>query len=118
MDVVVVGSALTDMIIKTTHDFKLLNKNLKKYLSIPYSSKIEVGNLALRAGGSAHNIAVDLAKFGRKVSFVGKVGGDFLGDQIIHNFKKEGVNIRNLKIVKNGESGFSLIFLSPNGEKV
>jgi ribokinase len=117
MDVVVIGSALVDVIIKTTGDFKLFTKDLKKYLSVPYGSKIEVNNLELHAGGSGHNVATDLASFGHKVNFVGKVGDDYLGDQIVRNFKKEGVNIKNLKIVRNGKSGFSIIFLSPSGEK-
>lgn len=117
MDVVVIGSALVDVVIKTTHDFKIFTKDLRKYLSVPYGSKIEVNNLELHAGGSGHNVAVDLANFGHKVNFVGKVGDDYLGDQIIRNFKKEDVNIKNLKVVRDGKSGFSIIFLSPDGEK-
>jgi sugar/nucleoside kinase (ribokinase family) len=40
-----------------------------------------------------------------------------LSNQIINSFKKGGVDIRNLKIVKKGEPGFSINFLSDDGEK-
>lgn len=116
MDVVVVGSALIDIVIKTTEDFKILTKNSKKYLSIPFGSKVGISNLEFYAGGSGHNVAVGLARFGHQVSFVGKVGNDYLGNKIIQDFKRHGVHTHNLQIKKNGKTGFSLDFLS-KGEK-
>jgi len=117
MDVLVLGSALVDLTIKTTSDFKLIDKDLKKYISIPFGSKVEVDELEIHVGGSGHNVAVDLAKFDNSVGLIGKVGDDHFGDQIIENLKQEGVNIKNLKAVKNGKTGFSIIFLVPSKDK-
>jgi ribokinase len=111
MDVVVLGSVLIDVVINTTSDFKLIDRHLKKYLSIPYGSKIEIINLEMHEGGSAHNVAADLAKFGNKTGIIGKVGDDQFGNRIVRDLKKEGVDVKNLKVVKNGKTGFSLIFL-------
>jgi len=58
-----------------------------------------------------------LSKLGHKVNFVGKVGSDYLSKQIVADLREEGVDIRNLKIARNGEAGFSVIFLLPDGEK-
>jgi len=117
MNIIVVGSALIDVSVKNTHGFEITSKNLKKYISIPYSSKIEVNDIELHVGGSGHNIATDLAKLGHKVNFVGKLGNDPFSNQIISDFKEERVDTRNVKIVKEGKTGFSVIFFSADGER-
>lgn len=117
MGIVVVGSALIDISIKNTNDFRLINKNLKKYISIAYGSKIETKYMELNIGGSGRNVAINLSKLGHRVNFVGKVGCDPFGNQILSDFKKEGVDIRNLKVVKDGKTGFSIVFFAPDGER-
>ncbi|MFL0252295.1 5-dehydro-2-deoxygluconokinase [Clostridium neuense] len=55
-------------------------------------------------GGSPANVAVGLARLGKKVGFIGKVSNDRFGDFIIDYFKKEGIDTSQICRAKNGES--------------
>lgn len=54
-------------------------------------------------GGSPANIAVGLARLGKKVGFIGKVSDDQHGDFVINYFKKDGIDTSNVVRAKNGE---------------
>ena len=54
-------------------------------------------------GGSPANIAVGLARLGKKVGFIGKVSDDQHGDFVIDYFKKDGIDTSNIFRAKNGE---------------
>lgn len=54
-------------------------------------------------GGSPANIAVGLARLGRKIGFIAKVSDDQLGDYVINYFSKEGIDISHISRCKNGE---------------
>lgn len=47
-------------------------------------------------GGSPYNVAVGLARLGRRVAFVGGVSGDFWGERLRRNLIEEGVDPRHL----------------------
>ena len=55
-------------------------------------------------GGSPANIAVGLARLGKKVGFIGKVSDDRVGDYVTDYFKNEGIDVSNISRCKNGES--------------
>lgn len=55
-------------------------------------------------GGSPANIAVGLARLGKKVGFIGKVSDDQFGNFVISYFHKEGIDISQIGRAKNGES--------------
>lgn len=55
-------------------------------------------------GGSPANVAVGLARLGKKVGFIGKVSDDRFGDFIIDYFKREGIDTSQIYRAKNGES--------------
>ncbi|NLZ52311.1 MAG: 5-dehydro-2-deoxygluconokinase [Thermoanaerobacteraceae bacterium] len=55
-------------------------------------------------GGSPANIAVGLARLGKKVGFIGCISDDQLGDFIEQYFKKEGIDTSRLFRTKKGES--------------
>ena len=54
-------------------------------------------------GGSPANIAVGLARLGKKVGFIGKVSDDQHGDYVINYFKNDGIDTSNVVRAKNGE---------------
>lgn len=54
-------------------------------------------------GGSPGNIAVGLARLGKKVGFIGKVSDDQFGDFIINYFDNEGIDTSQMKRAENGE---------------
>ncbi|WP_035147964.1 5-dehydro-2-deoxygluconokinase [Clostridium tetanomorphum] len=55
-------------------------------------------------GGSPANIAVGLARLGKKIGFIGKVSDDQFGNFVINYFNKEGIDISQISRSKNGES--------------
>jgi ribokinase len=116
MDIAVIGSSMLDTVIHTKR-LKRFKTRKKEYLGFPYSSKTEIEKLNFDVGGSGHNIAVGLSKLKNKVAFIGVVGDDPNGEAIIQNFRQEGVNIRYLRKDKNKMTGFSQVFITPDGEK-
>lgn len=55
-------------------------------------------------GGSPANIAVGLARLGKKVGFIGKVSDDRFGEYVTDYFKNEGIDTSRVAKCKNGES--------------
>ncbi len=85
-DIVPLGRAAIDL--NPTDFYKPLNESttFKKYL-----------------GGSPANIAVGMARLGKKVGFIGKVSDDAFGTFIENRFKEEGIDISHVVRAKNGE---------------
>lgn len=54
-------------------------------------------------GGSPANIAVGLARLGKKIGFIAKVSKDQFGDFVVNYFKKEGIDTSNITRCNNGE---------------
>lgn len=55
-------------------------------------------------GGSPANIAVGMARLGRKVGFLGKISNDRFGDFVQGFFEKEGIDVSHITRCKGGES--------------
>lgn len=54
-------------------------------------------------GGSPANVAVGLARLGKKCGFIGRVSSDQFGDFILSEFQREGVDISRMKRCTEGE---------------
>ncbi len=54
-------------------------------------------------GGSPANIAVGLARLGKKVGFFAKVSDDRFGDYVTEFFDKEGIDVSHVTRAQNGE---------------
>jgi 5-dehydro-2-deoxygluconokinase len=54
-------------------------------------------------GGSPANIAVGMARLGRKVGFIAKVSADQFGDYVVNYFNKEGIDTTHVSRCTNGE---------------
>jgi len=67
-------------------------------------------------GGKGANQAVAAARCGGDVVFVGKVGEDATGDQILKNLKSEGINTSKMRQTNDQASGVALIFVNEEGE--
>lgn len=87
LDIIPIGRATIDL--NPTDVHKPLNEsaNFNKYV-----------------GGSPANIAVGLARLGKKVGFIGKVSDDQFGTYVIDYFKNDGINTDHIYRAKNGEN--------------
>jgi ribokinase len=103
-DIVVVGGAYTDYVVRGTR--------------LPVPGETVVGNELLELpGGKGANQAVEAARLGAHVAMVARVGADARGDQIIAGFKDEGVDTRYIVRDPTTPTGMSLIQVNEQGHK-
>ena len=55
-------------------------------------------------GGSPANIAVGMARLGKKVGFIGKISADRFGEYVVKYFQDEGIDTSHITRCKNGEN--------------
>lgn len=80
----------------------------------------ESGTFKKYVGGSPANIAVGMARLGKKVGFIAKVSKDRFGEYVVSYFKKEGIDTSNIFEAQDGES-LGLTFteiLSPSESRI
>ncbi|MCM1025568.1 MAG: 5-dehydro-2-deoxygluconokinase [Roseburia sp.] len=80
----------------------------------------ESSNFNKYLGGSPANIAVGMARLGKKVGFIARVSDDQFGDYVTHYFEKEGIDTSHITRCKNGEN-LGLTFteiLSPSESRI
>ncbi len=63
----------------------------------------ESSNFNKYLGGSPANIAVGMARLGKKVGFIARVSDDQFGDYVTDFFAKENIDVSRVKRAKNGE---------------
>lgn len=54
-------------------------------------------------GGSPANIAVGMARLGKKVGFIGKISDDRFGEYVVQYFRAERIDTSHITRCKNGE---------------
>lgn len=69
-------------------------------------------------GGKGANQAVASVRAGAKTIFIGKIGNDFFGDQMLSRLTKEGIDTSH--IIKDAQeaSGVAFIMIDNNGENM
>lgn len=101
--IVVVGSANTDMVVKSPR--------------IPGPGETVIGGKFLLApGGKGANQAVAAARLGADVTFVACLGNDIFGDQAIAGYQREGIDTSYIVRDPEAASGVALIIVDAHGE--
>ena len=103
MDILVIGSSNTDMVVKA-------NK-----LPAP-GETILGGDFFMNPGGKGANQAVAAARLGGHVTFLAKVGNDLFGKQAVENFGEENINTQFCMFDNQHPSGVALITVDSKGE--
>ena len=67
-------------------------------------------------GGKGANQAVAAAKLGAAVVMVSKVGDDMLGDGVLQNFERTGVDARHVERVAGQSTGTATILVDKSGD--
>jgi len=101
-DVVTFGSAVVDVFVGTDIGAK------KKAICYPAGAKILIQDLRFDIGGGGTNTAVAFARLGLNTGFIGKIGKDEQGQDILNMLRREKVKFLG-KIDKNGMTGYSVI---------
>ena len=101
--IIVIGSANTDMVVKTDKH------------PLPGETKMG-GEFFMNAGGKGANQAVAAARLGGQVSFVAKVGNDIFGKQTLVGLTNENIDTSHVFIDDTAPSGTALIIVNAEGE--
>jgi ribokinase len=100
--IVVVGSVTMDLVTRTPQ--------------IPLIGQTVIGtSFTTTPGGKGANQAVAAARLGYPVQFIGMVGNDVYGPQLLDNLTRSGVNVSTMATIK-GSSGLAPIFLDAHGQ--
>src|SRR5688572_19266577 len=103
-DVVVVGGANTDYLVRGD--------------TLPQPGETADGHEFLTAGGGkGANQAVAAARLGARVAFVGCVGKDDRGDELLKLLRAEGINTKHVYRHPKAQTGVALIMVDKAGEK-
>ena len=100
--IVVAGSANTDLVARVTHHPEP-------------GETILASGYAVHQGGKGANQAVAAARLGAPVRFIGALGNDDFGDQIVATLAAEGIDIENIQRFDDS-SGLALITVDASGE--
>ena len=103
--IVVIGSANTDMIVRTAH--------------IPVSGETVLGDGFMRSGGGkGANQAVAAARLGAEVVFVARLGKDHFGQAAFEAYEREGIKTNYIAWDEETPSGVALIMVDNAGENI
>ncbi|MBI5045485.1 MAG: carbohydrate kinase family protein [Candidatus Niyogibacteria bacterium] len=118
-DVVTVGSATRDVLIKSK-DFRALKDarfKTGRALAVSLGSKIKIDDIYFLTGGAGTNTAVTFARQGFKTACVVRVGKDAAGDAVIFGLKKEKINTDFVEKDKKTPTAYSVILEPKEGER-
>lgn len=102
-NIIVIGSANTDMVVKAS--------------KLPGPGETILGGIFfMNAGGKGANQAVAAARLGGNVTLVAKVGNDIFGKQTIEGLQKENINTDYVFVDGEAPSGTALITVNDEGE--
>jgi ribokinase len=103
--VVVVGSANTDLVLMCAH--------------LPQVGETITGEQFFTAdGGKGANQAVSAARLGAEVTFISRLGTDWIGDQALAHYMKEGIRCEYVTRDPVQPSGQALIFVDRAGKNM
>jgi ribokinase len=83
----------------------------------PLGAKIDVDNVYFDTGGGATNAAVTFARQGLLAGFVGKIGHDPAGSEVLRVLRREGVAIDRVVTDPKLSTGYSTLLVAPTGER-
>jgi len=107
-DVFLTGKALTAKRDVRTHDY------IEQF---PLGAKVDVEGITFDTGGGATNAAVTFARQGFDVSYIGKIGRDPAGSEILRVLQREKVGTERVVYDPKLSTSYSALLVAPNGER-
>lgn len=112
-----VGSAVQDVFLSQSDAFTPVHRDTKWFEKLEIGQKFDVNKIDFSTGGGATNSATTFARQGHDAVFMGTVGRDPAGDAVIHALDREHVDTRHVSYSRQYNTGYSVLLLSPNGER-
>jgi sugar/nucleoside kinase (ribokinase family) len=83
----------------------------------PGQASIRLEQIRVTAAGTAAGVAVDLALLGARVTSIGAVGTDALGDLLLATMGARGVDVDNVVRLPDVQTSASILPIRPNGDR-
>lgn len=118
-DIITIGSATRDAYIQGPNFTYVRGSKFKtgQGLCFDLGAKVEVEGIHFTTGGSAVNTAISFSRLGLKVAAVARVGKDLRGDELVRVLKEEKVNTLFFQRDAKHGTAYSVLLLSPAGER-
>ncbi|MEK7565412.1 MAG: carbohydrate kinase family protein [Patescibacteria group bacterium] len=118
-DVITIGTATRDAFVRSK-EFKRKSSPIfltGESLCLPLGEKIDVEDIIFATGGGATNAAVTFSRQELNTACICKIGDDVSGKEVLQNLKQEGVATNFVIEDNNKKTAYSILLLSPNGER-
>ncbi len=113
-----IGAATQDVFLSNSPEFRLISMaENQDVVEFQLGSKIDIQNIEISSGGGATNAAITFARQGLISSFMGVVGEDSSGEQILRMLDEESIDTSRVEFSKRFNTDYSTIILAPNGER-
>ena len=113
-----IGAATQDVFLDNSPEFRLISMAKDQdVVEFDLGSKIDVQNIEISSGGGATNAAITFARQGLSSSFMGVIGGDISGEQVLKMLDEESIDTSRVEFSKRYNTDYSTILLAPNGER-
>lgn len=113
-----IGAGVQDVFLSHSDEFKAVCLNPHDcFMQLTLGSKADVNKIDFSTGGGATNAAVTFARQGLQAEFIGAIGDDPAGQAVLADLDKENVETSNVATSKRYNTGYSVLLLSPNGER-
>lgn len=115
--ILAIGAATQDVFLRNSRDIKTVQENNHDLLTLEMGSKIDIDKIDFATGGGATNAAVTFARAGLNAGFMGVIGDDQAGRQVLKDLDVEFVDTSRVEISENYNTDYSTVILAPNGER-
>ena len=113
-----IGASTQDVFLSNSPEFRLISMaENQDVVEFQLGSKIDIQNIEISSGGGATNAATTFARQGLISSFMGVVGEDSSGEQILKMLDEESIDTSRVEFSKRFNTDYSTIILAPNGER-
>jgi sugar/nucleoside kinase (ribokinase family) len=83
-----------------------------------FNTKVKMISLERQGGGQVATAMVALARWGLRVRYIGKVGGDELGRFSLESIRSEGVDVSHVTVEKDAKNQYAFIIIDArSGER-
>jgi ribokinase len=116
--ILTIGAATQDVFLSGKSLHARRDVRTRDYVEqFPLGAKIEVENIVFDTGGGATNAAVTFARQGLSVGYIGKIGHDPAGAEVLRVLRREGVATDRVVYDPRLSTGYSTVLLASSGER-
>lgn len=104
-DITIIGAAILDVLARPVVKKELINRS--------YPAE----QITLTPGGDACNEAVTLARLGKQVNLITKLGRDLSGQILLNYFQENGVSTEDTVVEADLETGINIVLVDEDAER-